>query len=106
MLATDSARIRLEHRNALRDHPSPGLVARGWAERPLDLELHLEGDGASMLSNRDHIIQVTAGDPLLQPDLGDGNIQAGHPVTPQQGRHDHSRDPVLIDSTGPSRRKR
>ena len=102
----NAIRVRLEGSDALRDHRPPFRITGHRVNGPLDLELDPQQDRASMLGDRGHVIQVTARDPLLPPDLGDRNLQALDPIPAQQGGQDHGSHPVLVDSPGAPCRQR
>ena len=66
----DPVRIRGKGRQALAYHRLPFLIAGNGVDSPLDLNIDLQPGHARMVGHRDHVIEVAARDPLLQPYLG------------------------------------
>ena len=94
----DPVRIRCQGRQALAHHRLPFLIAGNGINSPLDLDIHLQPGRARIVGHRDHVIEVAARDPLLQPYFGYRDLQSDDPVAAQQlGQHDRG-DPVLVDS--------
>ena len=106
MPVPDAVRIFGPGGEALADHRLPFRITGNGVSGPLDLDIHLQPDRAQVVGHRDHVIEIAARDPLLQPHLGHRDLQADDPVAAQQrGQHDCSY-PVLVDSPRAARGQR
>lgn len=75
MPAPDAIRIFCQGGQALADYRLPLGIAGNRVSGPLDLDIHLQPDAPRVVGHRDHVIEITARDPLLQPHLGHRDLQ-------------------------------